>query len=243
MRAILRRIVLLGAVVLAAGAVGTAASRAGSPLDPTTGLIDVGHQLTGLEHQVARLQANGQTTKAGTLAGQAVCGLGPPTQVFLPWSDSDAYALAPGGNIASTSGWSLRDVAAAASHDPYSGSAGSLVFANGDSEAVTPAMCVNLDDPTLRFFLDDQGGSGSSSLEVSVVFTDPQGNERSLSLARLTPGASWQPSPAIPIAVGFLATASASGTTPVAFDFRVHGLQRGETLSVDGIFVDPRMGV
>jgi hypothetical protein len=43
----------------------------------------------------------------------------------------------------------------------------------------------------------------------------------------------------IPIGVNLLAAASANGWTPVAFDFKVHGLQKGEAFSLDGIYVDP----
>jgi hypothetical protein len=49
----------------------------------------------------------------------------------------------------------------------------------------------------------------------------------------------WQPSVVIPIGVNFLSTASAYGWTPVAFKFKVHGLQKGETFSIDGLYVDP----
>jgi hypothetical protein len=33
--------------------------------------------------------------------------------------------------------------------------------------------------------------------------------------------------------------ASARGVTAVAFDFKVEGLQKNETLSLDGFYVDP----
>ena len=43
----------------------------------------------------------------------------------------------------------------------------------------------------------------------------------------------------IPIGVNLLATASANNWTPVAFDFKVHGLQKNESFSLDGVYVDP----
>jgi hypothetical protein len=242
MRAIVRRILVLGAVALSATLFGTAASVAG-PLDPATGLIDVSHQVTSLTTQVTQLQSKGQTTKVGKLAALAQCGFGAPSQVFLPFGDPDSYSLAPGGGTSSTSGWAVKNVSTSTDKDTWSGSGGSFVFANGDSEAVTPVMCVNLSYPTLRFFLKDVGGSGKSSIDVTVIYQGVDGNSHTLTLAQLSPGSAWQPSPIIPIATAFLCTVSPDGTTPVSFDFKVHGLQKGETFSIDGIYVDPRMGV
>ncbi|MBV8259086.1 MAG: hypothetical protein JOZ56_12060 [Actinobacteria bacterium] len=200
-------------------------------------------QVTSLSNQVTKLQSNGQTTKVGKFAALAQCGFGAPTQVFQPWGDPDFYSLAPGGDTGSTSGWVVKNVSAASDRDGVSAAAGSLVFTNGDSEAVTSVMCVNLNYPTLRFFLKDVGGNGKANLEVTVIYQGLDGNPHTLSLAQLSPGSAWQPSPIIPIATAFLATLSPSGTTPVSFDFKVHGLQKGETFSIDGIYVDPRMGV
>jgi hypothetical protein len=45
----------------------------------------------------------------------------------------------------------------------------------------------------------------------------------------------------IPIGVNLLSAASASGWTPVSFDFKVHGLQKDETFSLEGVYVDPCM--
>lgn len=242
MRAIVRRILVLGAVALSATLIGAAASVA-APVDPTTGLVDVTHQVTSLTNQVTRLQSSGQTTKVGKLAALAQCGFGAPAQMFLPWSDSDFYSLAPGGGTPSTSGWTVKNVSSSPDRDSWSGSSGSLVFTSGDSEAVTPVMCVNLSYPTLRFFLKNAGGNGKSDLLVTAIYQGVDGNPHTLTLAQLSPGAAWQPSPIIPIATAFLATVSANGTTPVSFDFRAQGLQKGETYSIDGIYVDPRMGV
>jgi len=39
--------------------------------------------------------------------------------------------------------------------------------------------------------------------------------------------------------VNVLSTASASGTTAVAFDFKVEGLQKNEVLELANLYVDP----
>jgi hypothetical protein len=100
-------------------------------------------------------------------------------------------------------------------------------------------MCVDLTTPTMRFFYADQGGNGSSRLDVSVIYEGLNGKTQSLPLAEIAGGAGWQPSPVVPIGVNALSLVSANGWTPVAFDFTVTGLQPGESYSLDGIYVDP----
>ena len=60
-----------------------------------------------------------------------------------------------------------------------------------------------------------------------------------LTVARLKVDENWQPSVVIPLGVNMLSVVSANGWTPVAFDFKVHGLQKGETFLLDGVYVDP----
>ena len=198
-----------------------------------------GQQLDVLAKKIAHLEAKGETAKTGALTALADCGYGDASQVFLPFGDAALYALAPQGDLSSTSEWSLTDVGVSAATDPFTTEAGSLTFSAGDSEAVTPVMCVNLDNPTMRFFLSHHGGNGTSQLEVSVLYEAVNGKTRSLTLADLSGGSDWQPSPVIPIGVDTLSAVSASGWTPVAFDFSVNGLQPGESYSLDGIYVDP----
>ena len=100
-------------------------------------------------------------------------------------------------------------------------------------------MCVNVNHPTLRLFLADQGGNGKATLQVKVIYEGLDGHAHQLSVANLKVNEHCQPSVVIPIGLNLLAAASASGWTPVAFDFKVHGLQKGEAFSLDGIYVDP----
>ena len=100
-------------------------------------------------------------------------------------------------------------------------------------------MCVNVNQPTLRLFLADQGGNGKDDSQVKVIYEGLDGHAHQLSVANLKVNEQWQPSVVIAIGVNMLAAASANGWTPVAFDFKVHGLQKGEAFSLDGIYVDP----
>jgi hypothetical protein len=207
--------------------------------DPASQLVDTSHQVSDIQNKIAQLQAKGQQARSGKLAAAATCGFQNPSQVFAPWGDSANYALAPQGDLSTTTGWSFKHVTVATDHDPYTAGAGSLLFAQGDSEAVTPAMCVDLTNPTIRLFMKDTGGNGKSDVKVDVLYEDVNGNIQHLTLAKLRAGSAWAPSITIPIAVNILSAASARGVTAVAFDFKVEGLQKNETLSLDSFYVDP----
>ena len=238
MRGALRFVVLVGAVVATLG--GSGAALASSIDDSATSqLVDIGHQLGDLTKKLTELQSKGQLAKTGKLAAAADCDFDDASQAFLPWGDSADYSLIPQGDLIDTSGWGLKNVALSDEHDPVTDGGGSLLFTKGDSEAVTPAMCVNLDHPTLRLFVADRGGNGKAHLDVDVMYEGLDGNTRKLRLAMLKVGPAWEPSLVIPIGVNMLSVASASGWTPVAFEFDAHGLQKGETFSLGGVYVDP----
>jgi len=239
MKNILRWTLVVGAVGLLAGLVGAEGALAGSSGGTDPQVVDISHQLSDMQKKLNDLLSRGRLAKAGKLAATADCGYGDSSQVFLPWGDLASYSLVPQGDLGDTSGWSFKNVGFSDDHDPFTPGTRSLLFTKGDSEAVTPVMCVNLDNPTLRLFLADRGGNGKSHLEVSVIYEDLDGNAHDLTLARLKVGAVWQPSVIVPIGVNLLSAASASGWTPVSFDFRVNGLQKGETFSLDGVYVDP----
>jgi len=230
-------VITVGAIVAALAASGAALASAID--DSQSLLVDNTHQLGDLDKKLNELRAKGQLAKAGRLSASADCGFDEASQVFLPWGDLAGYSLVPQGDLTDTSEWDLKNVTLSGEHDPVTDGAGSLLFTKGDSEAVTPVMCVNLDHPTLRVFLADRGGNGKAHLDVKVIYEGLDGNPHDLTLARLKVGAVWEPSLVMPIGVNLLSAASASGWTPVAFEFDVHGLQKGETFSLGGVYVDP----
>jgi hypothetical protein len=190
--------------------------------------------------------APGRAGTVGGLLGQTLggvtsslgnCGYGTSSRVFARWLDLDGYSLAPEGDLASTSGWSLGGAAVSNDRDPYGDSARSLSFsANGDT-AVTPTMCVDVVNPAMRFFVQ-----GSGYLDVTLDFVGLDGQPRRLPLARVAAGSSWQPSPLILIGANLLSALSANGSTPVSFELTAGGLSDGQTISADGLYVDPYCG-
>ena len=236
----LRRGLIAGLLALTLAGLGAGAALAddNSPGDDNQ-LVDVSHQLGDLGKKLSQLQAQGRWARQGKLAAAADCGFDDPAPVFAPWGDPAGYSLIPSGDLSDLSGWTLKNVALSGEHDPFTPGVNSLLFAKGDSEALTPVMCVSLDNPTLRLFLADRGGNGKATLDVKVLYEDLNGNPHNMTVARLKVDASWQPSVVIPIGVNVLSVASVNGWTPVAFDFKVHGLQKGETFVLDGVYVDP----
>src|SRR5262245_46400879 len=101
------------------------------------------------------------------------------TQPFLPWLDPARYVLAPGGTFdTGADTWQLSGGAAIVPgnepylvHDPADDE--SLTLPPG-SAAVTGRVCLQLTDPTIRFFAVNRG-SPLATLKVEVLFRDGLG--------------------------------------------------------------------
>lgn len=74
----------------------------------------------------------------------------------------------PEGDFSVTSEWTLgKQATVVPGGDPFSGAQQSLQLGNG-AQAATPAICVGLDNPSIRFFIRDTGGNGKADLKVEV---------------------------------------------------------------------------
>jgi hypothetical protein len=232
----IRRAISAGACVIALAAV---AAAPGMAADDPDQLVDVSKQVASIQKKMDDLRAHGRWARGGELLAGADCGYGDPAQVFAPWVDFSVYALAPQGDFWPSDDWTLKkDATVVDGSDPYTGSGHSLELGK-DSQADSPAMCVNLDNPTIRFFARDVGGNGRSNLKVDVLYEDFDGHVKHLTVARLRLGREWQPSTIVPMYMNFLALASPDGVTAVAFNFKAEGLQRDEALSISSLYVDP----
>jgi hypothetical protein len=243
MRRSLRRAFIFSACVVAFAATAATAANAGDSAGDDAQLEDVSKQVSSIENKMDELLAHGQWARAGKLLAGADCGYGDPSSMFAAWGDGAAYVLAPQGDLAASDGWTLNKQATVVpSADPFSGAQHSLQFAKG-AEAGTPAMCVTLDNPTIRFFIRDRGGNEKSRLKVDVLYEDFGGHVKHLTIAKLRAGSEWEPSVILPMYMNVLALASPSGVTAIAFRFKAEGLQKDETLSISSLYVDPlKMG-
>jgi hypothetical protein len=182
----------------------------------------------------------GAATKGGGLAGSlSDCGYGADGPVFARWLDPFSYSLAPQGDLSSTSDWSFSGASVSSAHDPYGLSSRSVAFSHNGDTATTPWMCVNLQNPSIRFLTLDQGGFGLGTFVVVLRYLAPDGSVVRLPISVAKPLRSWGPSlPVLPL-LNLLSVASSSGWTEISLELHATLLTPGETISADGIWVDP----
>jgi hypothetical protein len=164
------------------------------------------------------------------------------SQPFLPWHDVSHYRLAPGGDFEGESSiWSLGGGAHLASgNEPF------MVHSDQDAQALrlgeygsatSPSVCLAIEDPTLRFFARN-AGSPSSTLLVSVNYTDVFGEPQSLPLTLVASGDEWRPTLQIPVVFNLLSLPLVTdGSTDVSFGFTPLG--SGGDWTIDDVYVDP----
>src|SRR5262249_46197381 len=122
---------------------------------------------------------------------------------FAQWGDGGDYFAVPGGNVQ---------------------------LGPGDS-ATTEPVCIALGEPTLRFFVRDDGGLLGTLRVDALIDGVPLPVPVGLVTGLLT-GDEWQPSPT------FLAVANLlPGDAQVAFRFTAGGL--GSAFAVGDVYIDP----
>jgi hypothetical protein len=178
--------------------------------------------------------------QAGVLVSSATsCSSETLSQPFLPWVDVAQYTPVPGGTFENNSNaWTLTgDAGMTRGNESFSVSgfndSKSLSLPAGSS-ATSPAMCVGIENPDLRFFVRNTG-SALSTLQVSVEYEDAFGNVQTTPLAYLSSGSSWQPTVQIPLAVNLLPLLP-DNKTAVAFQFTTMGSGNWQ---IDDAYVDP----
>ena len=162
------------------------------------------------------------------------CGGQSLVQPFRPWVDPANYVAVQNGSLEGTSGWTLAGGAKlVAGNEPWTvGSRAdthSLALPSGSS-ATSPALCVTLLHPTLRFFATNSG-SPLSLLRVDAI-TTLGGSTLTLPVGLLVGGA-WQPT----LPVAFLTNLTSPLTGPVQFRFTPIGTASG--WQIDDVYVDP----
>jgi hypothetical protein len=183
------------------------------------------------------------SANAGLLGG--ACGDRPFSKPFLRWLDPMNYTLAPGGNFEpGARGWTLKGGAAVVTgNEPWkvSGAGSRSLYLPSGSTAMTPPICVETLDPTVRYFAKNRGIVALSSLVVEVVLLDSSGRPVLALPAGVHTGFStWHPS--LPgVALLNLTAILNGGKANVAFRFRPVGL--GAKWQIDDVYVDPlKMG-
>jgi hypothetical protein len=189
---------------------------------------------------VAATGALASPASAGILTASATsCDDGALTQPFAAWGDRASYKLVGGGSFdPDATGWTLRGKARVVSgNEPWKvtnpADSRSLVLPAGSS-ATTPAVCVGLAEPTLRFFAKKNRGL-LSTLAVSVWVKTSLGLEVPLPIGVVLGNGQWRPTHPMLIVANLLPLLPGD-RTPVAFTFTP---LLGEW-QIDDVYVDPR---
>jgi len=191
---------------------------------------------------IVALAAGATTANAGVLVASAPdCAAQSLSKPFLPWWDIADYTALSGGDFEGAGdGWSMTGGAAIANgNESYyvggSEDSRSLSLPAGAS-ATSPAICVGLSHPTVRFFAKRQSGGWLSlaSVRVDVLFETSTGKVASLPIGVAGNGGSWQPTSPMVVVANLLPLLPGE-RTPVAFRFTA----QGANFSVDDVWVDP----
>jgi hypothetical protein len=174
-----------------------------------------------------------QAATAGSLLGlNNNCGA--TTQPFAQFGDSRNYTFGTNGGLESgASGWSISGGSVVAGNESYyvhSRSDDSSLQLPAGASAATPGLCQETSSSVVRFFLRSPNGG---SVRVQVVARNLLGQIVGiLDVARVNPGASWQPGPAILNLQSLLALLGISS-------IQIKFLTVSGTVQVDDIYVDP----
>ena len=169
---------------------------------------------------------------------QAACSDRAMERPFLRFLDPMHYTLVPGGDFErGAPGWRLTGKAAVvAGNESYQvGGAGdrySLRLPSGSS-ATTPPVCVELTDPTLRFFASNEGLLPLlSTLKVDVLVAGLP-----VPIGVAIGGKPWRPTLPMLVIKNLLAPLAQDGSVDVRFRFTPIGL--GAKWRIDDVYVDP----
>jgi hypothetical protein len=180
-------------------------------------------------------------TSVTRLVGVGACGAQATSAVFRPWGDLAQYALAPSGDLSSTSAWTLNAAAqGVAGTSPKSGGT-ALSLADG-GQAISPVFCVAIDHPTVRLFARNTGPA-SARLNVSVLFQGLDGRLHELPIGSVAGGAGWSPTPVMLMLTSVTSVLAPGGATAVAVRFSATGLGAGSgRWQLDDLYIDPFKG-
>jgi hypothetical protein len=229
--------VLLGAV-LSAAIVGAATTGAAAAAEDEGELVEVGKVVAGLEKKMNELREHGRRARKGELSAAAACGDETAQTAFSEWGDDGLYVPAPGGDVETLEEWTLNKHTGRAENSPFRRGAGSL-FLEEKGEAISPAMCVSVNHPTIRMFAANTGDE-ESELEVEILYEGLDGKIKRLKVAKLRGSAAWAPTTIVPLYVNMLGAASEDGFTAIAVKFRARGVKvKNAGWKIDDLYVDP----
>lgn len=193
--------------------------------------------------RLLRIASLGFVLAAAMLASGAVgtarAGLTCPGQTyvqpFVPWLDYANYVGVQNGSLESTSGWSLAGGARLVDgNEPFyinsANDSHSLALPAGSS-AISPALCITLFHPDLRFVAVNNGSPTGLLRVDAIVNTGLLNLSLPVPVAYLASGSTWAPTVPIPFLTNLISPVF--GT--VSFRFT----PLGGNWQIDDVYVDP----
>jgi hypothetical protein len=187
-------------------------------------------------------------TVIGLAAGSALakappgdCGWQSLSEPLSSLGDSNTYFLMAGSSFeADLADWSLDGAVVASGNETYFASGPgdhSLGVAAGAS-ATSPAVCVTIESPTLRFFLRNTGAK-DAKLRVSLNFVDKDGKPRTQKLKDIGADSvgAWELTDPLKFLGPINSILDKNGKATVSFEFEPKD-DKGNW-QIDDIFVDP----
>ena len=250
-----RRVVLLGSLVAASllpvasafaesgpGSEGTLSGSTSSGSGGTSGGASiVAEATTSPELQVDQSGAvtqqapSGQVAVEQTAATTLSCQEPVIVNPFTGWGDYRPYVLAPGGDFENLElpGWILEGGATAVRNGAGLG----VLKMPAGSKATSPAMCIDLNYPSMRYFVRD-ANDDKTRLSTQVMYLDSSTAYAPYTVGKLDPKAGWSLTEDIEI------DPTRGGVDPgwrrVAFRL-VAPTTLGSDMRIDDLYVDPRM--
>jgi hypothetical protein len=174
---------------------------------------------------------------AAPALADAACPSATLTKAFSQFGDPASYSLLSGGSFESgTNGWSLTGASVASGNESYNVVAGSHSLAiTPTGEAVSPAFCVSVEQPSFRFFLRQTSGTWAV-LNVIVRWRDSSGVTHNTTAGSLQPGTKWNASPVMQLGT-MLPLWMPGSTLQAKLVFKPEAY--GGAWAVDDIFIDP----
>lgn len=179
------------------------------------------------------------SAKKGAAPAAAGCPVTPLSTPFAQFGDKASYTPISGGSFEQgSSGWSLTNAAIVAGNESYGVAGGSHSLAiQPNGQAVSPAFCVSIAHPTLRFFARQTSGSWAV-LNVILRWTDSAGASHDTTVGSLQSGTAWQASPVLALATT-LPLWQAGETASVRLVLQPE--RYGGAWAIDDAYIDPRM--
>lgn len=185
------------------------------------------------------LAASVGTPRANALLGLGgTCG-GSTSQPFAPWLDYASYYLVPNGGVENGSyGWSLSGGASVVSgNEPFWPTGTHSLALPSGSQAVSPVVCIGPNNPVLRMFVEDEGGT-DGGLRVRVYWYGVLNTLLGITdYATFDDGVSWSPSSKVPTVGGVNVLVPLLGSTSARVVLTPVGA--GSAWAVDDLYVDP----